>query len=110
MIQSLHIVKPPLTLKYSVLKINPILSKLLQRRPLPDTENHTTTITDQSEWLKEWKKSLQPGSLESISVVSTPLRLPAWAEALREYPDEEVALWKVPCPTRGGGRLYQGRS
>ena len=30
---------------------------------------------------------------ESISVVSTPLRLPAWAEALREYPDEEVALF-----------------
>ena len=57
-------------------------------------ESHAITITDQSEWLNECSKFIQPVNSpplpESISIIS---RLPAWAEALREYPNEEVALF-----------------
>ena len=52
------------------------------------------TITTQREWLLEWKQPVKPPSLpDNANKIFTPLKLPAWAEALRNYPSEEVALF-----------------
>ena len=54
-------------------------------------------ITAQREWLLEWNKLIQPVKPPSLpdngNKIFTPLKLPAWAEALRNYPNEEVALF-----------------
>ena len=57
----------------------------------------TDTILAQKEWLLEWSKLIQPVKSpplpDNVNKNSTPLKLPAWAEALRNYPNEEVALF-----------------
>ena len=64
-----------------------------------DIENDmvTDTISAQKEWLLEWSKLIQPVKSpplpDNANKISTPLKLPAWAEALRNYPNEEVALF-----------------
>ena len=57
----------------------------------------TDTISAQKEWLLEWSKLVQsvksPPLPDNANKISTPLKLLAWAEALRNYPNEEVALF-----------------
>ena len=57
----------------------------------------TDTISAQKEWLLEWSKLIQPVKSpplpDNANKISTPLKLPAWAEALRNYPNEEVVLF-----------------
>ena len=53
------------------------------------------TISTQREWLLEWNKLIQPVNLpplpDNANEISIQLKLPAWAEALRNYFNEEVA-------------------
>ena len=64
-----------------------------------DIENDAiiNTISTRREWLLEWNKLIQPVNSPPLphnaNKISTPLKLPAWAEALRNYPKEEVALF-----------------
>ena len=47
--------------------------------------------------LLEWNKLVQPVKSpplpDNIGRISTPLQLPAWAKALKHYPNKEVALF-----------------
>ena len=62
-------------------------------------QSQTNLIAEQREWLQEWNNCTKPDKWnstplpESATRISTPLKLPAWAEALKNYPNEEVALF-----------------
>ena len=62
-------------------------------------ENHTSAnaTLEYGDWLSEWNILVQPVHSpflpEYISKITTPLKLPAWAEALRNYPNQQVALF-----------------
>ena len=66
-----------------------------------DFGNATTTeaISAQKEWLLERNKLIQPARSptlpEDANRIFTPLKLPSWAEVLRSYPNEEVALFML---------------
>ena len=57
----------------------------------------TDTISEQGDWLQEWNKLMQPLKPpplpENTGRITTPLKLLALAKALKNYPNEEVALF-----------------
>ena len=79
----------------------PVSSSGLPEHIQLDFGKATTTeaISAQKEWLLEWNKLIQPARSptlpEDANRMSTPLKLPSWAEALRSYPNEEVALFML---------------
>ena len=62
-----------------------------------DLDTGDQTAAEQREWLLEWNKLVQPVKSpplpDNIGRISTPLQLPAWAKALKHYPNKEVALF-----------------
>ena len=64
-----------------------------------DVENDAIidTILTQREWLLEWNKLIQPVKPtplpDNANKISTPLKVPAWEGALRNYPNEDVVLF-----------------
>ena len=60
-----------------------------------DVENDAiiNTILTHREWLLEWNKLIPTPLPDNANKISTPLKVPAWAEALRNYPNKDAVLF-----------------